>query len=71
MGSLDVELGGHFGAHPAARPAEGALDAPTFARHLPNVAAMGPALAGQDDAAEFEYGLELLLAGFAGTVGAP
>jgi AcrR family transcriptional regulator len=67
MGTLDVELGGYFGAHPAART-EGSLDVPTLERHLPNVAAIGPALADQDDAAEFEYGLELLLAGFAATI---
>jgi len=68
MGTLDVELGGYFGVHPAARTAEGSLDVPTLDRHLPNVAAIGPALADQDDAAEFEYGLELLLAGFAATL---
>jgi hypothetical protein len=28
---------------------------------------VGPELAGQDDAAEFEYGLNLLLTGFAKT----
>jgi hypothetical protein len=35
------------------------------------VAQIGPALAGQDDAAEFEYGLDLLLAGFAAELGLP
>jgi AcrR family transcriptional regulator len=71
MGSFDVEFSHYFAAHPAAGAAEGSLDAPTLDRHLPHVAAIGPRLAGQDDAAEFEYGLELLLAGFASTVGAP
>jgi TetR/AcrR family transcriptional regulator, tetracycline repressor protein len=70
MGSLDVELGGYFGTHPVARPIDGSLDAPTLERHLPNVAAIGPTLAEQDDAAEFEYGLELLLSGFASAMSA-
>ncbi len=38
-------------------------------KHLPNVAAIGAELAGQDDEAEFEYGLDLLLAGFASAMG--
>jgi AcrR family transcriptional regulator len=65
MGSFDVELGGYFAVHPAARPTLGLLDAPTLEKHLPSVARIGPLLADQDDAAEFEYGLDLLLAGFA------
>jgi AcrR family transcriptional regulator len=69
LGSLDVELGGYFTDHPAGRGADGPLEAPTPARHLPNVVAIGPALAGQDDADEFEYGLELLLSGFASAMG--
>lgn len=71
LGTLDVELGGYFVDHPAARADGGPLEAPTPERHVPNVVAIGPALAGQDDAAEFEYGLELLLDGFASAVGAP
>lgn len=71
IGSFAVEASDYFAVHPAARPAEGSLDAPTLERHLPNVAAIGPALADQDDAAEFEYGLELLLSGFAAAMGAP
>jgi hypothetical protein len=39
-------------------------------RHPPNIARIGPALAGQDDETEFEYGLELLLTGFAASMGA-
>jgi AcrR family transcriptional regulator len=65
MGCFDVELGGYFAVHPAAGPALGLLDAPTLDRHLPSVARIGPLLADQDDAAEFEYGLDLLLSGFA------
>lgn len=70
LGSFDIELHDYFGRHPAGRPAEGSLEAPTVAKHLPNVARIGPTLADQDDAAEFEYGLELLLTGFARAVGA-
>jgi TetR/AcrR family transcriptional regulator, tetracycline repressor protein len=66
MGSLDVELGGYFDGHPASRSAGDSLDAPTLEKHLPNLARIGPRLAGQDDGAEFEYGLDLLLDGFAG-----
>jgi hypothetical protein len=69
MGSFDVELGGYFGRHPAARPAEGSLDVPSTARLLPHVAAIAPLAAEQDDAAEFEYGLDLLLDGFAKAMG--
>jgi hypothetical protein len=54
----------------ARRRGEAPPDAPTPARHLPHVVAVGPALTEQDDAAEFEYGLELLLSGFASAVGA-
>src|SRR4051794_18683271 len=61
MGSLDVELGGYFDQHPAGRPADDSLTAPTMEKHVPNLAQIGPELAGQDDEAEFEYGLELLL----------
>jgi AcrR family transcriptional regulator len=64
MGSFDVELSGYFATHPAARDAD-SLAAPSLDRHLPNLARVGPVLAGQDDEAEFEYGLDLLLTGFA------
>ncbi|MGY1833109.1 TetR/AcrR family transcriptional regulator [Geodermatophilus sp. SYSU D01180] len=69
MGTLDVELGGYFTIHPAAQSDEPSLDVPTPNRHLPHVARIGPRLAEQDDASEFEYGLELLLAGLAAAVG--
>lgn len=65
MGSFDVELSRYFAIHPAGGPASGSLDAPTLEKHLPSVARIGPLLAGQDDADEFEYGLGLLLDGFA------
>jgi AcrR family transcriptional regulator len=71
LGSLDVELGGYFTDHPAGRGTDGPLEAPTMSKHLPNVLVIGPALAGQDDADEFEYGLELLLGGFASAMGVP
>jgi AcrR family transcriptional regulator len=70
MGTLDVELGGYFAVHPAARPVDGSLETPTLDKHLPNVASVGLALADQDDAAEFEYGLDVLLTGLAATIGA-
>lgn len=69
LGSFDVELNGYFADHPAGAAAVGALEAPTVAKHLPHVAAIGPTLAGQDDEAEFEYGLDLLLEGFAQAMG--
>jgi AcrR family transcriptional regulator len=67
LGTLDVELGGYFS--PEARaitlPAGDQLGGSSPERLLPLVVEIGPTLAGQDDAAEFEYGLELLLDGFA------
>lgn len=71
LGSFDVERTGYFAVHPGGRPVAATLDSPTLERHLPLLAEIGPALAGQDDAAEFEYGLDLLLAGFARTATAP
>lgn len=67
LGTLDVELGGYF--QPDRRtivvsPRED-LGAPNVEKLLPLVTAIGPVLGQQDDAAEFEYGLELLLDGFA------
>jgi AcrR family transcriptional regulator len=70
MGSFDVEQSGYFTAHPAGRSGADSLAEPSMERHLPNVARIGPALAGQDDEAEFAYGLELLLTGFAASMGA-
>ncbi|GAA4188683.1 TetR/AcrR family transcriptional regulator C-terminal domain-containing protein [Microbacterium oryzae] len=67
LGTIDVELGGYFGAE-ARRitpPARESIDELSAARLLPLVTEIGPTLNGQDDTAEFEYGLELLLDGFA------
>lgn len=64
IGSLENELHEYFTRHPASGES-GSLDEITLSKHLPHVAQIGPALAGQDDAAEFEYGLNLMLTGFA------
>ncbi len=67
LGTIDIEVGGYFA--PEARvitPANrDSIGAPSVDKLLPLVTAIGPSLAAQDDAAEFEYGLELLLDGFA------
>ena len=65
MGTFDVELTGYFGDHPAARISADSLAEPLPDRHLPNLTRVGPALADQDAESEFEYGLDLLLSGFA------
>ena len=67
LGTLDVELGGYFLPEsrtitPASRDS---ISTPSAEKLLPLVTAIGPTLGAQDDAAEFEYGLELLLDGFA------
>ena len=69
MGTFDVELTGYFAQHPAAQVGD-SLDAPTAARLLPHVASIAPLVADQDDEEAFEYGLELLLDGFAQAMGA-
>lgn len=69
LGSFDVERNDYFAVHPGGRVSDGSLESPTLDRHLPLLAEIGPALAGQDDAAEFEYGLDLLLEGFARAAG--
>lgn len=67
LGTLDVELGGYF--LPEARAitpsTHDSMESASAEKLLPLVTAIGPTLAAQDDAAEFEYGLELLLDGFA------
>lgn len=67
LGTLDVELGGYFS--PEARAitvsSRDSIQAPSTDKLLPLVTEIGPTLAAQDDAAEFEYGVELLLDGFA------
>jgi hypothetical protein len=71
MGTFDVELSHYFAQHPAAQVVDGSLDTPTTVRLLPHVASIAPLLADQDDEEAFEYGLELLLDGFAQATGAP
>ena len=67
LGTLDIEVGGYFS--PEARaitpPIRDSMQHASAEKLLPLVTEIGPTLAGQDDAAEFEYGLELLLDGFA------
>ncbi len=67
LGTLDIEVGGYFSADArAASPTSRAeIAAPSVEKLLPLVTEIGPTLSAQDDAAEFEYGLELLLDGFA------
>lgn len=67
LGTLDIELGGYFGPDSGADPAgeSAAIDVPSASKLLPLVTEIAPTLTAQDDAAEFEYGLELLLDGFA------
>ena len=67
LGTLDIELGGYFApeAREITRPEPGDIGAANIGKLLPHVTAIGPTLQAQDDAAEFEYGLELLLDGFA------
>ena len=71
LGTAQVEASAYFAQHPAARLPAGSLDAPTLHRHLPNLAEGGPMLDGQDDAAEFEYGLDLILDGFLRRLSSP
>lgn len=67
LGTLDIEFGGYFA--PEARAitpsSHDSIGSPSAEKLLPLVTEIGPTLAAQDDAAEFEYGLELLLDGFA------
>jgi len=67
LGTLDIEIGGYF--DPEARtitpPSRDSIGTPSLDKLLPLVTEIGPTLNAQDDAAEFEYGLELLLDGFA------
>jgi AcrR family transcriptional regulator len=67
LGTLDIELGGYFTADARRMtPARGGtMNEASSERLLPLVTEIGPTLNQQDDAAEFEYGLELLLDGFA------
>lgn len=67
LGTLDIELGGYFShdARTAAAPAREDIQTASTEKLLPLVTEIGPTLSAQDDAAEFDYGLELLLDGFA------
>lgn len=67
LGTIDIELGGYFSPEARAITAEARddLEAVTSEKLLPLVTEVSPVLFDQDDAAEFEYGLELLLDGFA------
>ncbi|MCG2622935.1 TetR/AcrR family transcriptional regulator C-terminal domain-containing protein [Arthrobacter sp. I2-34] len=61
LGTAMTEAGRYFTEHPATQLAAGPLSERTITRHLPNVAEIGPYLDQLDDAAEFEYGLDLTL----------
>jgi len=69
IGSIDVELGHYFAASPASRGERPTLDTPNLEKHLPSLASVGPQLSDQDDADEFEYGLDLLIAGLSRLAG--
>jgi len=64
LGTATIEVNQYFAAHPAATLPGDSIDTPTLARHLPNVTEVGPLLPQLDDGVEFDYGLELTLAGF-------
>lgn len=64
IGSLQMDQRGYFATHPVAQD-QASIGAATLAKVLPRVAEVGPLLAGQDDEEEFEYGLDLILDGFA------
>jgi len=67
LGTIDIELGGYFSpdARAITSDSRDTIDTPTTGKLLPLVTEVSPILFTQDDAAEFEYGLELLLDGFA------
>jgi AcrR family transcriptional regulator len=64
FGTLAVEVNRYFAVHPAVRQNAESLDAASMSRLLPNITQVGPTLAAQDDTAQFEYGLQLILTGF-------
>lgn len=64
FGTLATEVSHYFSQHSVVQPREGALDAASMARLLPNLAQVGPALAAQNSDEQFEWGLNLLLYGF-------
>ncbi|MGZ4443651.1 MAG: TetR/AcrR family transcriptional regulator [Nocardioidaceae bacterium] len=62
LGTATVEINRYFGRQPP--PTAAQPDEETLRRHLPYVAEVAPLLAGLDDAAEFDFGLDLTLDGF-------
>lgn len=62
IGTAVVELSRYFPRHPVSDPSPEDLEA--LAERYPHVAEVGPRLAELDDAAEFDYGLDLTLDGF-------
>lgn len=60
IGTATVEITRYFGRTPSSE----AADTGELAHRLPHVAEVGPFLADLDDAAEFDYGLDLTLDGF-------
>jgi AcrR family transcriptional regulator len=65
LGTLDLELNRYYGSEAAPSPTDRSLDVGDPTKLLPRYTAVAPSLLTQDDTAEFEYGLELLLDGFA------
>ena len=64
FGTLSLEVREYFAKHPAVQQSTDTLDAASMARLLPQITRLGPTLAAQDPTAQFEYGLDLILAGF-------
>lgn len=65
LGTLDLELNRYYGPAATESATDRSLDAGDPTKLLPRYTALAPSLATQDDLEEFEYGLELLLDGFA------
>jgi AcrR family transcriptional regulator len=63
LGTQEIEATDYFAAHPAAAGPAGSLDQPSAGRLLPTVEEVGPELANQDPEQQFEYGLNVVLAG--------
>jgi AcrR family transcriptional regulator len=63
LGTQEIEQSDYFAAHPAASTPAGSLDQPSAGRLLPTVEEVGPELANSDPEREFEYGLDVVLAG--------
>jgi AcrR family transcriptional regulator len=63
LGTQEIEMRDYFGSHAAAHPPADTLDQPSAGRLLPTVEEVGPELANADPEQEFEYGLNVVLAG--------